>query len=168
MAVNPGSGPHRAVDLGLFQDIAIRMEEHITRGIRRPWIPTEKERDRQDSIQFPQRLGGVEMWPGVDLRDYNLTELIEAAPIIKLPYAATRPLLSGAYRLAPAGPSNEPVDASMSNAPRTLLGQKSAFRGAPSRPLYPMLTLPPHCRTWHESTRRTRDGAGESAAPREV
>lgn len=110
MAANPGGGPYKAVVLSRFQDIAMRMEDLITTG---PQVPFDDSQPRQQSIHFPQRLGGVEAWPGVDLRDYNLTELTEAPPIIKLPHAATRKLLGGAYRLAPAGLNNEPVDASM-------------------------------------------------------
>lgn len=114
MAANHGAGPNKAVALSRFQSIAMQMEDLITRGPGDPFSAGRQGRlAQQQSIQFPQRLGGVEAWPGVDLRDYNLTELTEAPPIIKLRHAATRKLLSGACRLAPAGLNNEPVDASM-------------------------------------------------------
>lgn len=117
MAANPRRGPYKAVILSQFQSIAMQMEEFITTGPRDPFDDGQDDGQdgltRQQSIHFPQRLGGVEAWSGVDLRDYNLAELTEAPPIIKLSHAATRRLLSGAYRLAPAGLKNEPVDASM-------------------------------------------------------
>lgn len=113
MAANPGARRDQAELLKRFQSIAMQMEDFITIGPQDPFSGGQQGRlARQQSIRFPQRLGGVEAWPGVDLRDYNLTELTEAPPIIKLPHAATRNLLSGAYRLAPAGLNNEPVDAS--------------------------------------------------------
>lgn len=82
MAANPGGGPYKAVVLKRFQDIAMRMEDLITTG---PQVLFDDSRPRQPSIHFPQRLGGVEAWPGVDLRDYNLAELTEAPPTIRYP-----------------------------------------------------------------------------------